>query len=211
MDQKQLETAFRNLDPTACAAAVGGAGLTDLDDARQFIDAIRHSGSMVIEWPDAGREGQRDVLVAKCRELLALPAVAEHLAEFDQHVTAARLIERGFRAVELTLSKHPVSARTPAEQLWGLLRWVEGGMEHLDERVKAAMAAPGSFNDITRLRIPTEGGESVPANAIVTGAVSNAGNTLLMLGHRHGLLDAKSGLLRLPPEPPRSISRPKPT
>jgi len=202
MKANQVERALQNLDAAACDAAIGGTGLTDHEDARFFLEKIRQTGCMLVEWANPERERRRDAVATKCRDLLAAFGDAELLNEFNQHVDAAVMIERGFRAVEFTLAKHPVSARTPAEQVWGLLKWVEGGMKHLDEQIAAAMADSTSTHDITQLQIPTEGGGSVRPDAVVTGAVSNAGNTLLMLGHRHGFLDPQSGVFLLPSEPP---------
>lgn len=211
MNSKQLKQALRDLDAIACEAAVGGAGLASDDDARHFLDAIRHGGCMVVEWPNADRERRRDDLVQKCRELLARLPNAPFLEQFEEHVAAAKVIERGFRAIELTLSSLPAFKRPPAEQVWGVLRWVEGGMEHLERQIQAASAANKSLHDITSLRVHREDGEAVSPDAVVSAAVSNAGSTLLMLGHRHRLIDKSTGSLLLPVEPPLDESAIKET
>ena len=205
MKVSAVEVALGKLDVAGVCHAIGSGALSSAD-AIEFLNCIRRSGCMVVEWHDAEREASRDAVASKCRDLLSASADPNTVAGFDKHLAAARIVERAFRSVENTVAAHPVSKRSPAQQAWAVMKWLEEGMEFFEQQVQAEIAANPSLRDITELRLKSEDGESVSPDAVVNGVIPSAGNTLLMLAHRHRMFAADGSLL-LPPTPEPALDK----
>lgn len=209
LNRKKLHRALRELDAAACADAVGSAGLRDATSANEFLDELRQADCLLLRRPDARRESRRDSLMTKCRELLVGGAPPEAVSAFEAHVADATIAERGFRAILASVASSPVSGLHPDAQAWGFVRWSEGVLgqlaAELDKQIATA-AATGKPFDARQLRLTGDGGSQITPDAFLDGTTRSLGSTLLMMGYVHEWFDASTGILVVPPEPPRDPS-----
>src|ERR1043166_9992546 len=96
-DASKRNKGFRSLDSAMVVTALGKDDLRDPGAAGKFVRALRESSCLALQIANATKEARRDLLVEKCRELLAPCTHSPILQDFEDHVSDARIVERGYR------------------------------------------------------------------------------------------------------------------
>ena len=203
-DASKLNKAFRSLDSAMVVTALGKDDLRDPVAAGKFVRALRESSCLALQIANATKEARRDLLVEKCRELLAPCTHSPILQDFEDHVSDARIVERGYRELFRSLRESVIWKRTPAEQTWGMILRAENEFAHvraeMSKEVKRLAAQEHPSVDPRQVKLPAEDGTTVSPDALINGIVKNAGDTLVTLSHIHQWFDKDSGAIVLPAE-----------
>lgn len=204
LDLKGINKALRSHDVAQVVAVLGNNGLADAYAARKFVTAIRQSSCLAIQIEDAASEQRRDQLVAKSRELLAACPDDVVKRDFENHVADAKIAEFGYREIFRTIHTSDIWKKSPAEQAWGILLRAEREFafvkSEIDKELAKLAAEKNPSLDPRQLKLQTENGDWVRPDAVISGLVRNAGDTLVTLAYAHKWFEKNTGAIVIPAE-----------
>ncbi|MDB6136948.1 MAG: hypothetical protein JWO94_20, partial [Verrucomicrobiaceae bacterium] len=203
-DSNALNKAFRKYNVGKIASIIGKNGLRQPHDANEFIKTLRHSTCLAIQIENTQSEKLRDLLITYSRELINTCPDQDIRQAFEDHVADAKIVELGYREIFRTIHSSKIWQHPPDEQVWGVIYRAERefillkaasekGLDELAENEKSVL-------DPRQFKIAMDAGLKLKLDAVVTGIVRNAADTLITLAYAHGWFKKDTGAIEIPCE-----------